>query len=107
MLFTILSLLVPSLAVAVSNTGGAVKLDLTISDEHMYYIENLALGTPPQFISNVIVDSGSSDLMIVDSIYNFSASSSLYNSNQTAIMKYGYGGQFPVYFINETIRSND
>ena len=22
-------------------------------------------------------------------------------------MKYGYGGQFPVYFINETIRSND
>ena len=76
MLFTILSLLVPSLAVAVSNTGGAVKLDLTISDEHMYYIENLALGTPPQFISNVIVDSGSSDLMIVDSIYNFSTSSS-------------------------------
>ena len=41
MLFTI-GLLVPSLAVAVSNTGGAVKLDLTISDEHMYYIENLA-----------------------------------------------------------------
>ena len=107
MLFTILSLLVPSLAVAVSNARDAVKLDLTISEEHMYYVENVALGTPGQSISNIIVDSGSSDLMIVDSIYNFSASSTFYNSNQTAIMKYGYGGEFPVYLVNETISSRD
>ena len=90
-----------------SRIGGSMKLDLFISDEHMYYIENLSLGSPPQAIANIIIDSGSSDLMIVQSIYNASESSSFVNTNESFLMRYGFDDPFPVYKIYETIENLD
>lgn len=94
-----------TVASILSSSGGAVKLDLSISGEHMYYIEDLSLGTPPQPITNIIVDSGSSDLMIVESIYNASVSSSFVDTNQSFFMRYGFDDPFPVFKIYENIES--
>ncbi|RCK54591.1 putative vacuolar protease A [Candida viswanathii] len=87
--------------------NGAVKIDLAISDEHMYYLQGLVLGTPPQSISNIIIDSGSSDLMIVESIYNASASTTFVNTNQSYLMRYGFDDPFSVYQVSDNIESSD
>lgn len=73
LLVILLSISYPIFAATELQNSTATKmviLNLSLSPENVYYIQNLTLGTPPQPMENVIIDTGLLDFIIGSSLYD-------------------------------------
>lgn len=78
------------------------KLQLYQSPDLMYYIQNLELGSPPQSISNIILDTGSSDLVVTNETYNLLKSHAYSNTLESYPEKFGSTDLFYVNKVEDT-----
>ncbi|KAK6454689.1 aspartic peptidase domain-containing protein [Scheffersomyces xylosifermentans] len=83
-----------------------VKLDLYHSSDSMYYINGLKLGTPAQSIQNVILDTGSSDFVIANVIYDSSKSRTFINTFEQYPEKYGSTDYFTINKVSDSLVLN-
>lgn len=86
--------------------SNVVQIPLEI-DNSMYTVNLLSLGLPAQSVSKIVLDTGSSDLVITHSVYDITKSTSAINTNLTFSMQYGSSDLFYVFAVNETLVGDD
>lgn len=75
------------------NSTSYVKVSLTYSsEESMYYIRGILIGTPPQVLDNVVLDTGSSDLVLSQPVFDSRKSTSFENTGSQYSIEYGSTG---------------
>ncbi|KAG5417000.1 SAP30 [Candida metapsilosis] len=85
--------LVTSVIALVCSEASSYKFNLRESDG-LYYIQDFFLGTPPQELHQILIDTGSSDLIILHSGFNYKESSSFINTTNEFTGLYGSIGLF-------------
>lgn len=81
---------------------GYVEIPLERSSDSMYYVESLRVGKRQQELKNVILDTGSADVVLTGSTYQYEKS--LFTPEYVA--QYGSSEPFEMFQQNETISGN-
>ncbi|KAI5957487.1 SAP30 [Candida theae] len=99
----LLAIVIVSIAVA-SSEAASYKFSLRES-EGLYYIQDFFLGTPPQELHQILIDTGSSDLIVLQSGFNYRESSSFINTTNEFTGLYGSIGLFGMVQAFEVVTS--